>query len=49
MSLTSQLGIDVPVVLGPFGGLSSVDLTTAVSESAPSPPSSARGPSGRSP
>ncbi|MBO1739945.1 nitronate monooxygenase family protein [Leifsonia sp. TF02-11] len=32
MSLTSQLGIDVPVVLGPFGGLSSVDLTASVSE-----------------
>jgi len=32
MSLTSQLGIDVPVVLGPFGGLSSVELTAAVSE-----------------
>lgn len=32
MSLTSQLGIDVPVVLGPFGGLSSVGLTAAVSE-----------------
>lgn len=32
MSLTTQLGIDVPVVLGPFGGLSSVELTAAVSE-----------------
>lgn len=31
MSLTSRLGIDVPVVLGPFGGLSSVELTAAVS------------------
>lgn len=31
-SLTTMLGIDVPVWLGPFGGLSSVDLTAAVSE-----------------
>lgn len=31
MDLTSRLGIDVPVVLGPFGGLSSVDLTATVS------------------
>ena len=29
---TSLLGIDVPVVLGPFGGVSSVALTAAVSE-----------------
>ncbi|MET1087058.1 MAG: nitronate monooxygenase [Arthrobacter sp.] len=29
--LTSLLGIDVPVVLGPFGGVSSVALTAAVS------------------
>lgn len=33
MNLTSRLGIDVPVVLGPFGGLSSVELTAAVSAS----------------
>lgn len=32
-SLTDLLGIDVPIVLGPFGGLSSVALTAAVSES----------------
>lgn len=32
MSLTQQLGIDTPIVLGPFGGLSSVELTAAVSE-----------------
>ncbi|WP_185276932.1 NAD(P)H-dependent flavin oxidoreductase [Leifsonia shinshuensis] len=32
MSLRSMLGVDVPVVLGPFGGLSSVALTAAVSE-----------------
>lgn len=30
--LASLLGIDVPIVLGPFGGLSSVALTAAVSE-----------------
>lgn len=30
--LTELLGIDDPIVLGPFGGLSSVELTTAVSE-----------------
>lgn len=30
--LRALLGIDVPVVLGPFGGLSSVALTVAVSE-----------------
>lgn len=29
--LTDLLGIDVPIVLGPFGGLSSVELTAAVS------------------
>jgi nitronate monooxygenase len=31
MSLSSMLGIDVPVVLGPFGGVSSVELTALVS------------------
>ena len=30
--LTTMLGIDHPIVLGPFGGLSSVELTAAVSE-----------------
>jgi len=30
--LSRALGIDVPIVLGPFGGLSSVELTSAVSE-----------------
>jgi nitronate monooxygenase len=30
--LTTMLGIDHPIVLGPFGGLSSVSLTAAVSE-----------------
>ncbi len=30
--LTEMLGIDHPIVLGPFGGLSSVELTAAVSE-----------------
>jgi nitronate monooxygenase len=30
--LTAMLGIDDPIVLGPFGGLSSVELTAAVSE-----------------
>lgn len=30
--LTELLGIDVPVVLGPFGGVSSVALTAAVSD-----------------
>ena len=30
--LTAMLGIDHPIVLGPFGGLSSVGLTAAVSE-----------------
>lgn len=30
--LTTMLGIDQPIVLGPFGGLSSVALTAAVSE-----------------
>src|SRR5690349_19201545 len=29
--LTTMLGIDHPIVLGPFGGLSSVELTAAVS------------------
>jgi len=32
MDLTSLLGIDRPIVLGPFGGMSSVPLTAAVSE-----------------
>ena len=32
MELSSLLGIDAPIVLGPFGGLSSVDLTATVSE-----------------
>jgi len=32
MRLANLLGIDVPIVLGPFGGLSSVGLTAAVSE-----------------
>ncbi|WP_394289218.1 NAD(P)H-dependent flavin oxidoreductase [Microbacterium sp.] len=31
-SLTDLLGIEVPIVLGPFGGLSSVALTAAVSD-----------------
>jgi nitronate monooxygenase len=31
-SLTSLLGIDAPIVLGPFGGMSSVELSAAVSE-----------------
>jgi nitronate monooxygenase len=31
-ALHDLFGIDVPVVLGPFGGLSSVELTAAVSE-----------------
>ncbi|HVL60971.1 MAG TPA: nitronate monooxygenase [Microbacterium sp.] len=30
--LIAMLGIDQPIVLGPFGGLSSVELTVAVSE-----------------
>lgn len=30
--LTTLLGIDAPIVLGPFGGMSSVELTAAVSE-----------------
>ncbi|MFC0682681.1 NAD(P)H-dependent flavin oxidoreductase [Lysobacter korlensis] len=30
--LCSRLGVDVPIVLGPFGGLSSVSLTALVSE-----------------
>ncbi|MDX2375900.1 nitronate monooxygenase [Microbacterium sp. LRZ72] len=29
--LTDRLGLDLPIVLGPFGGLSSVELTTTVS------------------
>lgn len=32
VSLTRLLGIDAPIVLGPFGGLSSIELTAAVSE-----------------
>lgn len=31
-TLQDLFGIDVPIVLGPFGGLSSVELTAAVSE-----------------
>ncbi len=31
MELTDLLGIETPIVLGPFGGLSSVELTAAVS------------------
>ncbi|HWU48201.1 MAG TPA: DUF561 domain-containing protein [Humibacter sp.] len=31
-AITELLGIDLPVVLGPFGGASSVDLVAAVSE-----------------
>lgn len=31
-TLSTTLGIDLPIVLGPFGGLSSVALTAAVSE-----------------
>lgn len=31
--LRTLLGIDVPIVLGPFGGLSTIELTAAVSES----------------
>ncbi len=31
-TVESLFGIDVPIVLGPFGGLSSVDLTAIVSE-----------------
>lgn len=30
--ITGLLGVDAPIVLGPFGGLSSVTLTAAVSE-----------------
>jgi len=30
--VSSVLGVDLPIVLGPFGGLSSVELTAAVSE-----------------
>ena len=29
--LEEVLGVDVPIVLGPFGGLSSVELTAVVS------------------
>lgn len=32
MELSRLLGVEVPIVLGPFGGLSSVELTAAVSE-----------------
>ncbi|WEG09549.1 DUF561 domain-containing protein [Microbacterium horticulturae] len=32
MSLRDALGIEHPIVLGPFGGLSSIDLVAAVSE-----------------
>jgi nitronate monooxygenase len=32
MDLTTLLGIETPIVLGPFGGMSSVELTAAVSE-----------------
>ncbi|MDN4597281.1 NAD(P)H-dependent flavin oxidoreductase [Leifsonia virtsii] len=32
MDLTSLLGIETPLVLGPFGGMSSVELTATVSE-----------------
>jgi nitronate monooxygenase len=32
MSLQRALGIDVPIVLGPFGGLSSVELAATVSD-----------------
>ncbi|WP_374009610.1 NAD(P)H-dependent flavin oxidoreductase [Leifsonia sp. LS-T14] len=32
MDLRALFGIDVPIVLGPFGGMSSVPLTAAVSE-----------------
>ncbi|SDQ24539.1 nitronate monooxygenase family protein [Microbacterium sp. cf332] len=31
-ALTDLLGIDLPVILGPFGGLSSIELTALVSE-----------------
>lgn len=31
-ALTTQLGLDLPIVLGPFGGASSVDLVAAVSK-----------------
>lgn len=31
-ALTDLLGIDVPIILAPFGGLSSVELTAAVSD-----------------
>ena len=29
--METLLGIDMPIVLGPFGGLSSIELTAAVS------------------
>ena len=32
MKLTRLLGVETPIVLGPFGGMSSVELTAAVSE-----------------
>lgn len=32
MDLTTLFGIETPIVLGPFGGMSSVELTAAVSE-----------------
>ena len=32
-TLQDLFGIDAPIVLGPFGGLSSIELTAAVSES----------------
>jgi nitronate monooxygenase len=32
MELTRMLGVETPIVLGPFGGMSSVALTAAVSE-----------------
>lgn len=31
-ALTDLLGIDLPIVLGPFGGLSSIDLTAVVAD-----------------
>lgn len=31
-ALTTRLGLDLPIVLGPFGGASSVDLVAAVSD-----------------
>ncbi|WP_431198294.1 nitronate monooxygenase [Leifsonia xyli] len=32
MKLTRLLGVETPIVLGPFGGMSSVELTATVSE-----------------